>query len=298
MKTFILKIFKYLSYLVIGQCIIVFTYLNILKIIEIPPYILTTSSMHKESSIYILGNSHPECAINDQLLPSKFINVSQSGEPLFYSVIKARKLIDAKNQIDTIIIGFTNNSLNTVKWVLGNDRLMENYSNNFAKMNIEEHLFLLENNPLKALKTVFSLSPRKIHFSAKIITGSYRNLKRNKLGSFNKKKVPKENVLQKTMKSIELVGFKNLLLLIKKNPNTLFIITRMPLHRTYEGLSNEIEFQKCVNRMKLLKNCRYIDFLSCPLEDKCFSDAEHLNFFGAKVFSPIFLKSISNPSSK
>ena len=298
MRAFIFKIFKYLSYLVVGQCLIVFTYLNILKINEIPPYILTTSSVHKESSVYILGNSHPECAINDKLLPSKFINVSQSGEPLFYSVIKARKLIDAKNQIDTIVIGFTNNSLNTVKWALDNDRLMENYSNNFAKMNKEEHLFLMENNPLKTLKTFFSLSPRKIYFSAKIITGSYRNLERNRIKSITKSRLPKINIVQKTNKSNELVGFNNLLLLIKNHPNTFFIITRMPVHRTYKGLSNEIQFQKCVNKIKLLKNCKYLDFLSCKLEDKCFSDAEHLNYFGAKVFSPIFFGCISNPSSK
>ncbi len=287
-----------MSYLAIGQCIIVFTCMSILKIIEIPPFILTTSSVHKESSIYILGNSHPECAINDKLLPSKFINVSQSGEPLFYTVIKARKLLTAKNQIDTIVIEFTNNSLNTTKWILDNDRLMENYSNNFATMNKEEHLFLMENNPLKALKTFLSLTPRKIHLSAKIISGGYLYLKRNRLKSFTKAHLLKNNIIQKIIKPNELVGFKNLLLVIKENPNTFFIITRMPMHKSYQGLDNEIQFQKCVNKIKLLKNCRFIDFLTCPLEDKCFGDAEHLNYFGAKVFTPIFLESISNPFSK
>lgn len=298
MRTFVFKILKYLSYLAIGQCIIVYTYLSILKINEIPPYILTTSSVHKESSIYILGNSHPECAINDKLLPSKYINVSQSGEPLFYSVIKARKLLDAKNQIDTIVIGFTNNSLNTVKWAVDNDRLMENYSNNFAKMNRNEHLFLMGNNPLKVIKTFFSLSPSKIYNSAKIITGGYRKLKRKSARPYIKTSIHYKNSDQKTIKSSELVGFKNLLILIKNNPNSFFIITRMPLHRTYKGLYNEIQFQKCVNKIKLLKNCRFIDFLTCPLEDKCYSDTEHLNYFGAKVFSPIFLECISNPTSK
>ena len=90
--------------------------------------------------ILVMGNSHPECAINDSLLPIKFVNIAQSGEPLIYTCIKARTILKLTHN-DTVIIEFTNNSLQTINWVLDDDRLYTNYKMFFSKMKLDEHFF-------------------------------------------------------------------------------------------------------------------------------------------------------------
>jgi hypothetical protein len=267
---------------------------------NIKSFILSKNKNNEDGMIYILGNSHPECAINDSLLPTNFANIAQSAEPLFYSVIKARKLLN-NCKIDTIVIEFTNNSLNTVKWAMSDSSLMRNYKKHFAAMSIEEHAFLFNNNPKKFLKTFFSMSPTQIFSSQKNIEGGYLFLIRNKIKGNEKPFILNATIKNRSFDQIkknEIVGFANLLSLIKGHPTTFFVITRMPMHTSYEGLENEIQFQNCIKQLNKNKNCRFIDFLKSNLNDTDFGDAEHLNHYGARKFTPVFRDSVRSISSQ
>ena len=116
MKQFITHLAKLLLFIILSHSFIVFITLAISKNINTTSHILAKDILNEGDKIYIMGNSHSECAINDSLLADNYINISLSAEPLFYSVIKARRLLTENKKIDTIIIEFTNNSINTVGW--------------------------------------------------------------------------------------------------------------------------------------------------------------------------------------
>lgn len=257
-----------------------------------PAYISAKDMYNKNGMIYIIGNSQPECAINDSLLPYNYINISQSAEPLFYSVIKARILISNGYTIDTIIINFTNNSLNTINCVLDDNRLLKNYSKYFSHMNLNEHKTLFRNNKKKALKTLLSLSPINI-YNQNTITGGYLYLVRDEIRNPTQKSTPAKNISAKMDYSTpaEMLGFENLEKLIQKNPKTFFILTRMPLHKTYV-LWNEVKYKNCIQKLMEFNNCRFIDFAHTLNDDELFGDNQHLNYKGAIRFTPMFFDSV------
>jgi hypothetical protein len=287
--------------IIVAHLIIITLSFFISKKLNKSSYILSKEEKNEGAKIYIMGNSHPECAINDSVLPNNYINISLSAEPLFYSVIKARKLLSENDKIDTIVIEFTNNSINTVGWVLNNDRLLANYKKYFTSMNLMEHYFLFSNNLGKSLKTLFSLTPRAIWLNNKTVDGRYLYLIRDEIVS-PKVKQKIQNVKQKDVVAYDEIneyqGLMNLISLIRSNPKTQFILTRMPQHSSYSGFKNETNYQKCLEKIKSQKNCRYIDFTNTALNDSSYGDAEHLNHFGARIFTPIFLDSFRITSSK
>ena len=242
MVDFIFKSFKWFLLLIISQFAIVISLVGVFDIVNIRSFITTKNQDNTDGMVYILGNSHPECAINDSLLPKNYANIAQSAEPLFYSVIKARRLLTDHSKIDTMVIEFTNNSLTTVKWVISDSSLMRNYKKYFAVMNIEEHAFLFEKNPLKSCKTFFSMTPFEIFSNRKNVDGAYLFLVRNKIEGFdklsNRVSIVNHEAGFNTVLNEEYFGFANLLSLIKNNPQTFFIITRMPMHKSYKGLEN------------------------------------------------------------
>jgi hypothetical protein len=300
MFDFVFKSLKWFLIMIITQVIIVISLLMVLDEINLRPFIVTKNQNNKDGMVYILGNSHPECAINDSLLSGNYANIAQSAEPLFYSVIKARRLLTDYSKIDTMVIEFTNISLTTVKWVISDSWLMRNYKKHFALMNPEEHAFLFEKNPLKSIKTFFSITPFELFYNKKYVDGAYLCLVKNNIKGFDKLSIGASIVnryeMLNNMHNEEYLGFANLLSLIKNNPQTFFIITRMPMHKSDKGLGNEKFYQNCIRQLNNNINCRYLDFLNCPLNDKDFADEEHLNYQGARKFTPIFRDSVRSIS--
>jgi hypothetical protein len=301
MGDFICKTLKCLLLLIITQISLLLSMVLIMDKMSTKAFILSKNQIVKDGMVFILGNSHPECAINDSLLPSNYGNIAESGEPLFYTVIKARRLLLSSGKIDTIVIEFTNNSLNTVKWVTNDSSVMRNYKKHFAVMSLSEHGFLFQNNPRKSIKTLFALTPRDIYLSKKIIDGRYLFLVKNNInGTCLSNRIGcSVNISQvkDKIKESEFRGYSNLLSLIKDYPTTFFVLTRMPMHKSYKGLGNEIQFQNCVKQLNKNKNCRFIDFLKSNLNDTDFGDAEHLNHFGASKFTPVFRDSLISISA-
>lgn len=294
MNKFIKKIFLFLISIITIQIVLLILCSIFISNLKDSTFLLSENRYSSDSDIYIMGNSHPECAINDSLLPINYINISKSGEPLFYTVIKARTLFEENNKIDTIIIEFNNIAFKSIKSVLANNRLQENYTQHFMKLRKNEHFVLLFHNPLKAVKTFLSLSPLKLYNSKKNIDGKYLYLIRNEIANPNSKKSKKNKLIIEPVYSFDLenLGFFMLQDLIKENSDKFFIITRMPMHNSTAEFKNEIYFQKCVSKLKLFKNSKFIDFGRLPLVDTLFGDLGHLNYNGAKKFTPIFYDSI------
>lgn len=250
-------------------------FLNDKKIVNRKGILLSTKH------IFILGHSHPECALNDSFLDKKFVNLAHGGEPLFYTCIKARALT-YKIPNSVIVIEFTNNSLETINGVLDDDRLLKNYKKYFFQMNLAEHSFLWAHNTQKALKSVFSLRPGGY---SNIIDGGYRYLSGNEKGNATKQK--------KYPRSLHMVNYLKLVEFIRAHEGTKVIITRMPQYRLYDRKYVN-EYAKCIKELTSFSNCRYIDFDNGTFADSLFSDHQHLNSKGAKIFSPQFNKRIDS----
>lgn len=285
MKHFLKKIIKYA--LLTASLWITHIIILVLIVVFLPKhYVLYHNNIPvKEKKYFILGNSHPECAINDTLLGKDFKNVAQSGEPLFYTCIKAQNIINQVNP-DTLIIEFENTSLNTIHLVLANNRLFFNYKRYFSIMSLQNHRFLFENNFLKAVKTLLFLNLGDI-LNYNNISGGYLYLiKDNIISPPKKKEKTKKNLNYST--DVQVRNIESLFNLIRNNDSTFFIITRMPLHKKAD-LSNESIYLNYVNKLSQFKNCKYLDFNGkIALADSCYGDETHLNFRGAKIFTPIF----------
>lgn len=262
---------------------------------------LSTSYDHEitANDIFILGNSHPQCAINDSLLPNNFHNVGQSREALFYSCIKARFILK-EHLSDTIIIEFTNNSLYTIDWAISDSNLIRNHHYHFAKMTTEDNLLLFKENSIKTIKSYLSLSPLATYKSS-FLNGGYLFLKRNevvqKIRNFQNSAIP-DTINPEFTAEQEAINFNKLTQLIDDYPNTTFILIRSPLHHSYQYFG-EANFQKHVTLLEAKPNAIFIDFAKeYTLADRYFGDAEHLNHLGAYFFTPIFLQRIKTAKRK
>jgi hypothetical protein len=239
-------------------------------------------------SVFILGNSHPQCAINDSFLDRHMMNLAQGGEPLFYTAVKANEILKNTNA-DTIVIEFTNNSLTTIDWVLDDNRLLDAYQKHFPNMTLAQQEFLFRNNFSKSLKAIMFMDPVKL-IRYDQLDGGYRA--NEKVADFRAiSEVQERAGINKNKSYREVLENQNpesLYRLIRENPSIRFILTRLPMHHTYP-LTNEIQFQHFVQKMTSEENCTFIDFhKAVTLPDSCFMDYEHLNRTGAAVFTPIF----------
>ena len=143
-------------------------------------------------------------------------------------------------------------------------------------------------NPFKYLKSFLSVTPNQIYKSKAIFNGGYLFLNKSKI---NEERIKKK--LEIHSDENEKIGFTYLNRMVQKNKGTLFILIRTPMHHNYTGRKNEKSFQECIHLLRKNRNCKLIDFNKIDFADSCFADDEHLNFKGAKLFTPIFLDSIN-----
>ena len=126
----------------------------------------------------ILGNSHPECALNDSLIPS-FQNFAQGGEAYFYTLIKLKKISENNPQVKTVFVEFGNNDIKKEmdQWVWGTKYINARYPMYSAFMNMSEQSFLALKNPT-AIATIL---PVMIKSNFLFLSGS----KKDYLKQFN-----------------------------------------------------------------------------------------------------------------
>ena len=68
-------------------------------------------------------------------------------------------------------------------------------------------------------------------------------------------------------------------------------LIRSPMHKSYDVSYTEYKFKEIL-RTKF-KNIQWLDYKDFPIPDKGFQDAEHLNSYGAKIYSQYFNKQIN-----
>ena len=242
----------------------------------------------------VLGNSHPEQAYNDSLIDD-FQNLSQAAETYFYTFIKAKKIFEQNNQIETVFIEFSNTDLlqDWNKWIWGSSILGWRYPLYSPFMSLEEKKFLALKN-FSGLNNCLALSLKDnvsrilhhdINYSGQI--GAFVYNTREKVDSFLtqvdiRREFTKREKEQDQVSVENIAYLEKLIQFLTAHKKKVFLI-RSPLHRSYPGLGNQAEYEKILHDR--FAGIEYLDFKAFPLQNADFVDLEHLNFKGARKFS-------------
>ena len=246
----------------------------------------------KQKNILVLGNSHPECAINDSILPNVF-NLAQGGTGYFYDYIKAREVIANNSQIDTVIIGYTYGDMakEMDSWFNGKDKIKFKLRNYFFLFNFNDYLALLKANPVEVLYQ----TPQAIWYNLYM---SYRGY--SYLGGFNYLERDKldEAILrldnqQPLTSGIEISKYQSVYLqkiyTFCNQNNIVLILLNTPIHPLAEKYRKSLKTNYYKFASQKLPKAILINDSNFKLPESFYADLNHLNFKGAHKYSE-FLK--------
>jgi hypothetical protein len=273
-------------------------------IILIPDFLVKKFSkfnINKGYKIVLFGHSHSECAFNDSLI-SGFKNLSHSAEPYFYTYQKVKKVISQNNQVETILIEFSNNQIDEKmdEWTWGY-KYMSNMFPQYASFMDPADLELLFNkNPKDFINCVSILARQNIfravtlNYSFSGSIGGYLKINNPKPLELNNKalSLTKDTVSKRTVLSITNLKYLRKTIDYCRQKNKNVFLVRSPQHRGYEYMKNEKVFMTI--KKTYFQDVDFLDFNNFPLKDDEFADLGHLNFKGASKFSDYVNKLISS----
>ncbi len=242
--------------------------------------------------ILILGNSHPECALDDRLNVD-FHNLSRSAEPLYYTHLKLKRILEWNPHLSHVFVELTENQFEyrMQDWIWSREAVQRHIKELLFYLPLEYHYSAIGRHGLYycidfllALKTnlvgLFTCKPED--FFDYVQWGGYTPRQGTYLGRNNKsewnKSDEKLNPFPDNFKSIEqMISLCDL-----KGAKIQFI--RCPVHP-----SQPKHFEKAYQQIvKENQKIQLLDFNNYPLEDECFFDAQHLNETGARLFTAHF----------
>jgi hypothetical protein len=238
------------------------------------------------NAIYVFGNSHPECAIDDKIYDGKYINLSSSGEPMFYTVSKVRKILK-QGLVDTVVIEYGNFIFNSKDYIIGDNHFLNNFHRHLGLLSLRDLYFLFEQNPTKFIKGVLGINILNFYRYRKL-NGGYLRLFR--IFEHNKH-VSSSNDSSYSFSQPDQTNFNSLTRLLKSYPNVYFIIIRCPVHKS-DTSGFEVFYQNGKRQLEEFNNVKYFDFRNLPFNDSLYADDEHLNSNGARIFTKILNDSL------
>ena len=272
-------------------------FLGILILLEVSTSRMVSSrsdfKFRSNAKFLVLGHSHPECALNDTLIPQLF-NGANSGEGYFYTYLKSKQLLKQNPQIETVFVEFTNNHVTERMnaWIWEDKFMVPRFPDYSSFMSNEEKLLILSKN-YKSFPNVFSISLKKrferilagdYRFTDKI--GGYLYLVRDKTDSLVKvaenQLVPAGSETKNDVSERSVAYLKKIVHLCQSYGKRVVLI-RSPQHEKYSGYKNEAIYKDILKRE--FANLEYLAFSRFPLRNDEFGDLEHLNFRGARIFS-------------
>ncbi|BFP42773.1 hypothetical protein FGF1_36180 [Flavobacteriaceae bacterium GF1] len=244
--------------------------------------------IQEDKNILILGNSHPECAINDNEIDG-VINLAQSGTAYFYDYLKLREFVNKNHHIDTVILGYTYSDLKKEmdEWVTGEDKLKFKIRDYFILFNSKDYFALAFSNPVG----VITNTPQTIFYNLNAgikglpHMGGFKYLERNKLKEA-KERLKKQNTNETPFKISNYQGkYLKKIYAFCKERNITLILLSTPLHPM------EVEYQKEMLQSynnfasKNLPEALLINHSNFQLPESYYADLDHLNHKGARLYT-------------
>ncbi len=253
----------------------------------------------QQNTVLILGHSHPVCAINTKYIHNTF-NLSESGEAYIYTYFKAKKVIESNPQIKKVFIEFTNNQIykkDMNDWMWADVHLQYRIKRYGVLLDTEAIQLLYKKNPSGFVnafsKSLFDNLKRFFYSNKNFVLkggmGGFRPsnkifAKSSSISNYKKKKsfngISEYNIfyLQKIVKYCQ-------------DKHIEICLVRSPMHKSYDVSFSENKFKEILHSK--FKNVNWIDNKDFPIPDKGFQDAEHLNSYGARIYSLYFDKIIN-----
>ena len=258
--------------------------LNLYFINTVPPVV--------NANTLIIGDSHPQTAINPKLL-NNAENLSQSAEPYFITYFKLKKLLDT-NKIDTVILGYSYHNLSAFNDKKFIDSKWSNkmFQRTYPLISISELDNLETNNRdyIKILYRNMCIYPKFKHHN---YLGSFKSLNSKKKIFDSKPSIKRHFFYNDTNvgTSSIAVAYLDLLIELTEQNNIKLILLGTPLHKSYLNnipVNFKKEFEK--NKHKILQEHKDIevwDYTNEVMEDKLFIDPDHLNNNGSDLFTKL-----------
>ena len=270
-----------------------FLSLFIFFVVVLPFVIVRNYSNFKinpEKTIIVVGHSHSACAYNDAILDS-VLNISANAEGYIYNYLKIKKIIEQNKQIRTVLIEFSNNSVD-----INADRNTQDKEKPLLKfpvyapfMDLNDFKFIIQNYPnafLNKLSNCFKNNLKVLFdgldYSSKV--GGFKSYPHSKVNFL----LSDSNNINHTLFSEQEIAKLNLsyldsLINLCKKEYVTPVLIRSPLHEKYPGYNNEELFKKLLDDN--YRNLKFIDFSKYPVQDSELFDLSHLNINGSTSFS-------------
>lgn len=297
MKTFLFEILRFLVLMLLTAFGIIFIQFYIVKSEGI--------IIEKSKNILVLGDSHTECAIDDQIV-LRCANFSESGTTYYYSLLKLKKILHDNNQIDTLLLSFHFGSIdkdNDEEYLYNkaynHERLkkvipfftIKDYTEYYDKILLIESML---NSPLHYFPFIFS----------GLLNGNYQTPLMN-LGRFS---ASNRNELKEDLqKRLEAGPFKVKTDYSQNEINLLFHIDQVCKDNHVKLILINTPIYHAQNYTDICLYLRFLemypdkftvwDFSSFNPGEDGFSDVSHLNLSGARAFSIFLNKELSSPTS-
>ena len=257
---------------------------------------LTPINFPSKKNILVLGDSAPECAINDKIL-KRFVNFSAPAESYYYSYLKLKKILESNQAIDTVLLSFSPHNIFDNTWFASQSNIKHNFCRYYPFMSRNDLRFLLESHPKSV---IYSLRPIALQFLKNIFrkitgdnvlqlggfTGLDLDRLEDALHSLKNGDIIKDFRLPKDLNptNVEIAYLNKILQLCNEKQVKLMLIN---LPKREELLKDKRygmkEFQNLYNIE--FSQLDYFDFSSLPMEDEMHADLLHLNKQGSSYFS-------------
>jgi hypothetical protein len=282
MKRFLLNILKFA---------VAFSILIAIKLFGIL-YICSFISFRipQEKDILIVGDSHTECAINDNIF-KRSVNISQSAEAYLYSYLKLRKFLNANHHINKVILSFHGGSIDISRdrWITGEVYIKDHFTKYIYLFTKDEFFFMIKNKPF--LSAVIKTSAHSRDIILKLITkrdstyadlylGGYLWLDRDKLDE----DLERAKNIEPEQHKYALYTYDYIIKIYElcKQYDVELILFNSPTYNSEIYGNKDVLLDYYNNHFSTI---RYLDLSDFTLPKYGYGDINHLNYKGAEVFS-------------
>ena len=290
--------------------IFLFTALSVLFIVEMFVRHIPNSYKHNleileqnsdSAEVVILGSSHAKQGINPKYFHQKAINMALDGQGIPIDAFILEKYADKLPNLKYIILPVDYQTLYMFDAYGSNDRYM--YYNVYY--GYEPNFFSIENYEIFHYKSIIQKISHyiqgKIHFcddlgfdpvEEKCTDGAEWMLDYQTVPNLDKTSACNNDTIKKNIEAL------NRIAQFAQEKNLRLVIVTIPTHHSFyektdstQELFTRREIDKIVAKSEKIM---YFDYFEMPLDDNDFSDATHLNIYGAEKFSKVLANKLDS----
>jgi len=243
-----------------------------------------------KSNILIAGDSATQRALNPVYMDSAF-SIADHSEPYYITYWKIKRILKQYNNIETIIIGFATQNFTALQdYKLSADRWTGEFLNKIYPIEEFDSIPDIEINRSKYYKVLMRkmcIYPERYHYDW---LGKYENSNRNHISDYEtiinniyfyngKNAGISRNEENSLKKIINLCKKKNIKLILISCPVTNNYLERVPV--------NFIEYFNQLKNDLIREGVTVWDYRNMTIEKSKYLNSNHLNEYGAKMFTPL-----------